>query len=303
MHLIKKLNERSKLLLFELFQKKALIKDLTIKSFNNSKILIFFTMDLEYPSKYTKNESYEGFKDYQEILKKNKIPSTFFVCGDFALDHKEDIINLVKAGNEVGSHGYGHTNLGPDIWWKKHFLASVNIETRKKSIMKNHEILSKILKKRPISFRTPYLSIDNATLNILSEAGYKIDSSVNNPLLGMPTIPYNPSRDNILKIGRNDIIEFPITCSLSRNLKFKPLNLDYDRITFFNSNDLSKNIKIIDENKKFSPYIVILTHPWEFSDDFKPGADERLRLLSKFISVLKRKFDVNFLKIENIRSS
>jgi peptidoglycan/xylan/chitin deacetylase (PgdA/CDA1 family) len=303
MHLIKKINGRSKLLFFELFQKKALINDLTSKPIDNSKISIFFTMDLEYSPKYTKNDSYEGFIDYQEILKKNKIPSTFFVCGDFALDHKKEVIDLLKDGNEIGSHSYGHVNLGPDIWWKKKFIPSLDIETRKKSIMKNHEILSKILKIRPVSFRAPYLSIDNTTLNILSKAGYEIDSSTNNPLLGMPSIPYNPSKGNILKIGNSNIIEFPITCSLSRNLKLKPLNLDYERITFFNPSDLSKNIEIIEDAKKFSPHIVILTHPWEFSDNFKPGADGRLRLLSRFISILKRKFYVNFLKIEDIRSS
>jgi peptidoglycan/xylan/chitin deacetylase (PgdA/CDA1 family) len=301
MSISQKIKERSKLYWFTFFKKRNLIEELSSKPRRNDKISVFFTMDLEYRSIYPKKASYEGFKNYQEILQKNNITSTFFVCGDFALDNKKEIIDLSDGGNEIGSHGYGHINLGPDIWWDKKFKPSNNVETRKKSIKKNHEILIKILKKHPISFRAPYLSIDNTTLNILSKIGYKIDSSVNNSLFGMPTIPYNPSEDDILKKGDSDIIEFFITCSISRTLSLKPSNLDFKRINFFNPDDLSKNIRIINETKDFSPYVVVLTHPYEFSDSFKQNSDERLDLLSKFISILKKDFDANFLKFEDIR--
>lgn len=293
MFIRQKIKERSKLLWFKLFEKKSLMRKLPSKSLKKDKIFVFFTMDLEYSPRYPKKDSYEGFKSYQEILEKNNILSTFFVCGEFATDHKKDVIDLSNNGNEIGSHGYGHVNLGPNVWWGKDFIPLTNVEMRKKSILKNHELLFRILKKHPISFRAPYLSIDGTTLNILSKVGYKTDSSINNFLFGIPTIPYNPSKDNALRNGNIDIIEFFITCSLSSLL-------DYKRVTFFNSDDLSKNIGIIDEAKEFSPYVVILTHPWEFSDSFKPNPSERLRFLSQFISILKKNFNVDFLKIEDI---
>lgn len=294
------IKERSKLSWFNFFKKNNLMKRLPSKPVEKNKFFIFFTMDLEYSPKYSKKDSYEGLKRYQEILQKNNIQSTFFVCGDFLLDNKKDIIDLSNSGNEIGSHGYDHVNLGPYLWWSKNLIPSISIEKRKKSIVKNHEILKRILKKHPTSFRAPYLSIDNITLDILSEVGYKIDSSINNTLFGMPTIPYNPSKDNILKTGKSNIIEFLITCSLSKTIDFRLTNLDSKRITFFNSRDLSKNIRIMNETKEFSPYVVILTHPWEFSDSFKPNLNERLRLLSRFINILKKDFNADFLKIEDI---
>jgi len=300
MHIGQKIRERSKLSWFILFERKKLIQKKSLKLPRNDKIFIFFTTDLEYNPKYPKKASYDGFKNYLEILQTNNIPSTFFVCGDFAMDNKKDIIDLSNNENEIGSHSYNHINLGPNVWWGKKFIPSVGYETRKKSILKNHEVLSKILKRDPVSFRAPYLSIDGITLKILNKAGYKIDSSVNNFLFGLPTVPYHPSKNNTLKDGDINIIEFFITCSLSKTFGIKSLNLDYKRITFFNSNDLPKDIKIVNENMYLSPYIVILTHPWEFSRYFKSNPNERINVLSDFIHTLKKDFNVEFLRIEDI---
>jgi len=292
--------QRLKLIWFRQFKRRKLLNSLLKSSHaKDGKLSVFFTVDLEYNNFYPKTfekYSYEGFGKIFDFVQKNKIPTTFFVEGRFAEDNREDIIDISNKDHEVGSHGYEHINLGPHIWWGKHFVRSNDFNSRKKSILKNHRILFNILKEYPQSFRSPYLSMDGVTLNILDKAGYKIDSSLNNFFFGLPSIPYHPSRDDILKVGNLDILEFFITTFVSKDI----FELDYQHIKFQNSNDFLKNIKIVEDCVRFSPYVVILTHSWEFNEAFYPNIDERIRLLSKFIFTMKKNYNAKFLKMKDV---
>jgi len=291
---------RSKILWFILFKRKELLNHLLNDSLSKNKIFLFLTMDLEYHPLYDKNFrkfSYDGFRNYLSIIERYKIPSTFFVQGEFVEEYKEDIKELFDRGNEIGSHGYWHINLGPTLWWRRD-IKSNSLSLRKKSIVKNHKLLSKLIGISPVSFRAPFFSIDSLTFKILERCRYKIDSSLDNGLFGLPSIPYHPSSENILNIGDLKINEFCYTTSSSNSFWSK---FEFQRIKFLEHKDWDKDIEIVKECKKLSPFIVINVHSWEFSDKFFPNIEVGT-LFSNFIRTIKKGFDPEFLNISDILS-
>lgn len=297
MALIPLIWNRLRILLTREQKKKLMFEYLSKKHLKKNKIFILLTMDLEYFN-YPKNNgdaSYEGFINYLDIIDSHKVPNTFFVEGKFGLDHRKDILKIFEEGHEIGSHGYGHINLGPYIWWND--IKSKNIESKRKSVSKNHEILINLTGNKPTCFRAPYFSIDLATIAILEKIGYRIDSSIDNVLFGLPTFPYRISSENLLDIGDSNIFEF---CYTASHISHKKFHIDFQRIQFKTKDNPQNNFEIIKNCKNISPYFVVQMHPWDFSKKYYPNTDERLKFLSDFIFILKKRFDAKFLKMEDM---
>lgn len=80
----------------------------------------------------------------------------------------------------------------------------------------------------PTSFRAGRFGIDGATLAVLPSLGFTVDTSVTPSVAfaedggpdfrGAPDHPYHPSRDDVRKPGDLDVLEIPVSISLTRRL-------------------------------------------------------------------------------------
>lgn len=152
-----------------------------------------------------------------DLYNKHDIECTFYVTGKVA-ELKPEILDLIKEkGHEIGCHGYEHTN--------EKALDTLSYEKQLEEIRDGKRLVEKTAGKIS-SFRAPALRINNHTIRVLEELGFKTDSSVasqrfDGPLsfgsmnkLGWLTAtrqPYRPSRDNPFRAGNSELLEVPVS--------------------------------------------------------------------------------------------
>jgi hypothetical protein len=234
---------------------------------------LFFTCDLELTpllmrglsKQKSKIEIEHGLKYILNMLDKYKICATFFTEGYLCKNFPDLVCSIDTNIHEIGCHGYDHSIYG-DFWFpnKLYNFKNLSLQQRKEHINKTNILIKGITGYEPLSFRAPFLAIDEKTLNLLEKEGFLIDSSLYNVCFGKISNPYHPDNKNILKNGNMKIYEFPITMSINfykKNLMqlyykpiiTEPLNIVYK--TFFIMNKLNHYQGI---------NIVLLIHLWEY---------------------------------------
>lgn len=194
------------------------------------------------------------------LLRSLSIPATFFFAAEPATDLM--IARVLEAGHEVGCHGFSHS--------ASEEFNKLSEEGQKKILTKATTKLE-VLANRPIeSFRAPRVKISAATLRILEELGYRVDSSVcsqrldflssnliNLGWLKAPRMPYHPSADSPYKRGGLGILEVPVSALL---LPFVSTALRIFGVAF-----MKFLFKLLYwESRITGKPIVYLAHPHEF---------------------------------------
>lgn len=237
----------------------------------------FMTVDLEdyycdLPiSEWSKFESRVEQNTYiiLDLFEKYNVKATFFTLGYIGEKFPELIKEIKNKGHEIGSHSYSHIDL------RKH--TKENIE---KDLIKSKNILEEIIGEEIQSFRAPFFSIDQKSLDVMEiiTKYFKYDSSVfptKTPLYGIPNAPrftYKPSLKNIVENNENgklteipmSIYKFPIIRNIpiagGFYLRFLPywlikkgikkINLQNNRaMIYIHPKDIDKNMpKIKDYN-------------------------------------------------------
>ena len=64
----------------------------------------------------TENSLLDGLYVYVELLDSLSLPSSFFVLGEIAERKVNFFQDLIKAGHDVGSHGWNHIRPNGRIW-------------------------------------------------------------------------------------------------------------------------------------------------------------------------------------------
>ncbi|MEZ4376119.1 MAG: polysaccharide deacetylase family protein, partial [Polyangiaceae bacterium] len=96
--------------------------------------------------------------------------ATFFMLGLTIKNYPEIAQEVVRRGDEVGSHGYGHEQ-----------VFTLTPEAFRADVERSIEMLVKHTGARPTGYRAPLFSINRDTvwaLEILSELGFQYDSSL-----------------------------------------------------------------------------------------------------------------------------
>ena len=174
--------------------------------------LVLLTVDVE--SIPLKN----GTKDYSSVIggipllldlfKEFDVFSTFFLTSDVVGNTAYMMKEVIKHGHEIGCHG------------AEHQLLNLNDRSQQlKSIKKATESLRKNLHIAPVGFRAPVNKVNEKTLSVLMELGYRYDSSVVPSFRILkrcyfpkaPQMPYRPAMYNICEKGRSSVIEIPIS--------------------------------------------------------------------------------------------
>lgn len=102
-----------------------------------------------------------------ELLRRHRIPSTFFIPGWVAERHPDLVKEIQRQGHEVGHHGYLHEH--------PHTLP----ESEEREILKKGiEILEGILGEKPKGYRSPAWEYSSRTLSLLSEYGFLYTSAM-----------------------------------------------------------------------------------------------------------------------------
>lgn len=96
-----------------------------------------------------------------ESLKENKVQATFFIGGQWAEDFTELVLEIAKAGFEIGNHSYSHPH--PD---------QLSLSDNINEIKKAEDILARIIGRKPSLFAPPYGERGDVVLKASEIAGY-----------------------------------------------------------------------------------------------------------------------------------
>jgi len=204
----------------------------------------------------------QGVEKLIDALDEWNVKSTFFITGRFAEDYPDITKKLVQKGHEVGCHGYSH-----GIDWDENFF-NLNLHAQVEKIAIATQIIERTIGLKIKIFRAPYLKANSNTIRALESLGYDCDSSVaslrfdfglglsNNPrALIAPTKPYNPSSQDIFRMGHSNILEIPTSNFI--------VPLSTSSLRMFGWKSLLRVYRL--SLLYFDP-VVIIAHPWEFMD-------------------------------------
>ncbi|AOY77268.1 polysaccharide deacetylase family protein [Clostridium formicaceticum] len=96
------------------------------------------------------------------ILKEKEVKITFFVTGRWVKAFPEMFQEIVKAGHEIGSHGYQHVD-----------YSKLTLDQNKEQIKQTEELIMQYSDKKPVLFAPPSGAYNEYTLISAQELGYK----------------------------------------------------------------------------------------------------------------------------------
>lgn len=108
-----------------------------------------------------------GLPRVLRLLERHKIPASFFVPAVSAMLHEQGMQAIVKAGHEVGLHGWIHER-----------NSQLDEATERQLMQKALATLERITGKRPVGMRTPSWDYSPYTIRLAKELGLLYDSSL-----------------------------------------------------------------------------------------------------------------------------
>jgi peptidoglycan/xylan/chitin deacetylase (PgdA/CDA1 family) len=240
----------------------------------------------------------QGMPRLLDLYDKYGVKATFFYTGHIAKLYPEVVRMAYERGHEVGSHGLTHeVSKAFDV---------LPPEEQLLHLRQSKQILEDIVGEEVVSFRAPAARVDKTFSEVLSEAGFKVDSSVSSQRLDMmfsfgalkklhwltaPRKAYFTQRDNIFKRGDSEVLEVPI------------LAMGFPYIGTFMRiapplNRVTRNVLYL-ETLCNGRQFVFLTHPNEFIDEDREttGIERRASNYFSYLfgDVLRHK-----LKVKNL---
>lgn len=178
--------------------------------------------------------SESGLAGLYDFCERHGIPASYFFAGRFAREYPHTVAEAVRRGHIIGTHGWEHGQL--DKQHEENFRTA-SVQDQGRWIGQSTQAVLDACGTRPRAFRAPNLQIGEATLQVLEEHGYTIDSSVparrlsatygslNPPKYYMaPLSAYHPSRTFLGRRGSSPILEVPPSAF------FVPLNMSALRV-------------------------------------------------------------------------
>lgn len=240
----------------------------------------------------------QGMPRLLDLYDKYGVKATFFYTGHIAKLYPDVVRKAYERGHEVGSHGLTHeVDQAFDV---------LSPEVQLSHLKQSKQILEDIIGEEVVSFRAPAARVDKGFPEILSEAGFKVDSSVSSQRLDMmfsfgalkklhwltaPRKAYFAQEDNIFKKGDSDILEAPISAFgfpyIGTFMRIAPaLNRLTRRVLYWET---------LCSGRQF----VFLTHPNEFVDEDQETTEIERRG-SNYISYLLGDVIRHKLKVKNL---
>ncbi|BCA54143.1 putative Polysaccharide deacetylase [Nitrospira sp. KM1] len=188
-----------------------------------------------------------------DLLEQYETKATFFVLGWVAERHPRLVRDLVTAGHEIASHGFGHelvTSQSPG-----HF---------REDVRKAKMILEDIIGNSVSGYRAPSFSISNATawaLAILVEEGYVYDSSMYDRFQHR-RVERTASTHLRIETPAGPIWEFPPSTMNLCGFQLPVAGGGYFRLLPYAASKV-----ILKDLEKRGSQLVMYLHPWEIDPD------------------------------------
>ena len=183
----------------------------------------------------------EGIPYLLSLLAALNVKATFFISGEVVRNNKDIICEISESGHEIASHSFKH-NIDYGKLSKEELLDQINI---------SKELIEDEIGIKPLGFRAPQFRINDYLFDVLSDLGFKYDSSMVRSIF--------PSRYSSLSIPsepffKNGILEIPISTMPYIRL---PLGLLWINAMGFSM------FKLLSERIKFADMIVFYLHPFD----------------------------------------
>jgi peptidoglycan/xylan/chitin deacetylase (PgdA/CDA1 family) len=177
-----------------------------------------------------------GLASLLALCDRHQLRATLFVAGKFAEAYPGILRRALQDGHEIGSHGWKH---GLD---DKENFRTCPYEAQRQWIQWSTSAIEDACGLRPVMFRAPNLWITEATLQLLLENGFKLDSSIParrfdfgygqcnyTRYFAAPQEPYYPSERHFGRRGNVPLLEvapsayrcIPINMSALRMFGFR----------------------------------------------------------------------------------
>lgn len=149
---------------------------------------LVLTFDCDY------REDTLSLKKILPILRRHNIKASFAVVGKLVERDKSVYEEVCEEMHELVNHTYTHPS-NPVLSSDRRFDQIPEVEQREE-IVKCHNVIEKIARKKPVSFRSPHFYDNLNEFKLLDELGYKYCSSVttSNSMLGLP---YRPAKSGL----------------------------------------------------------------------------------------------------------
>jgi peptidoglycan/xylan/chitin deacetylase (PgdA/CDA1 family) len=108
-----------------------------------------------------------GLPRVLRLLEKHSVPASFFIPAVSALLHPDGVKAIVKAGHEVGMHGWIHER-----------NSQLDEATERELMQRALATLERLAGKRPVGMRTPSWDYSPQTIKLARELGLLYDSSL-----------------------------------------------------------------------------------------------------------------------------
>ena len=240
----------------------------------------------------------QGMPRLLDLYDKYGVKATFFYTGHIAKLYPEVVRMAYRRGHEVGSHGLTHeVNQAFDV---------LSPEEQLLHLRQSKQMLEDIIGEKVVSFRAPAARVDKTFPEVLSEAGFKVDSSVSSQRLDMmfsfgalkklhwltaPRKAYFTQKDNIFKKGDSEVLEVPILAMgfpyIGTFMRIAPPLNRFTRNVLY--------LETLCNGRQF----VFLTHPNEFIDEDRETTEIERRA-SNYLSYLFGDVLRHKLKVKNL---
>lgn len=166
---------------------------------------IFLTIDAEFwdspqyfglSEEKNKEHGKAGCRAVLELFDRLGVRATFFVAAEFAREHPETVVRMLKGGHEIASHSYSHVRLNK--------LAP---QERRFEVVRSKAFLEEQFGVSVAGFRAPGNLMSRDHFEMLRQAGYRYDSSLHPALL--PHQPLNVFRPRN-PFAREGVVEIPV---------------------------------------------------------------------------------------------
>jgi peptidoglycan/xylan/chitin deacetylase (PgdA/CDA1 family) len=153
-----------------------------------------------------------GCQAVLDLLARRSVRTTFFVSAEFAREHPETVTRIIRDGHEVASHSYSHAR-----------LRNLDAREKKFEVVESKKFLEEQFDITVAGFRAPGNEMSQDHFTLVSEAGYRYDSSVHPALL-----PHRPlcvfqarapfESEGVVEIPLSTVGGLPVSWIWMRNL-------------------------------------------------------------------------------------
>ncbi len=147
-----------------------------------------------------------GAERILSLLKREAIPSTWFIPGHTIESFPKACQAVVDAGHEIGHHGWTHRH-----------PAQLTAEEEVTELLRANDAIEKISGQRARGYRSPAWNLSDRSLELLIEHGFRYDSS----LMGHDYLPYWARQGDHVELlepaafgASTSLVELPVSWSL-----------------------------------------------------------------------------------------